>query len=83
MRQRSEPLRDSSGAAAGVKCLSSERQSVMGGTDLFRRDYGYRVFLWYGDDAVVVLGFALVGFHGHAKLRYYFQPEFLRRRGAG
>jgi hypothetical protein len=26
---------------------------------------------------VVILGFALVGFHGHAKLRYYFQPEFL------
>lgn len=37
-------------------------------TDLFGGYYGYRVLLWYGDDAVVVLGVALVGFHGHAKL---------------
>lgn len=55
------------------------------GTDLFRRDNGYRVLLGYGDDAVVVLGFALVGFHRHAELRYYVQPELVflgRSRGA-
>lgn len=78
MRQWSEPepLRGaSSGAAAAIESL---KPSVVGSTDLFWWYYGYRILLRYGDDAVVVLGVALVGFHGHAKLCFLSQSLGLR-----
>lgn len=64
------PCGDRSGAAAGFQCQAelTGLTGVDSRTDLFGGYYGYRVLLWYGNNAVVVLGVALVGFHGHAKL---------------